>query len=262
MIERRLLNHGFADSSWSNLGLWTQARDYPTACEALAVRLAEHVLLQPGHSVLDVGFGYGDQLLVWKKHFGVGRITGIETDAAGVTEARRKLAAFSDVTLSLGNSHTQPAKGRFDRVLALDCAYHFAPRSAFFKQAYQALRPGGMLGLTDILLAEGEIPSQHARLARACGIPPENLLTQQTYGQALADLGFIHVRFEHLDAHVLSGFSRFAFRHLLRRGTRALSAGGLKILTTATATAWLQRSQRVHYVLVSAERSKAATVAR
>ncbi|OYT92349.1 MAG: hypothetical protein CFE43_08780 [Burkholderiales bacterium PBB3] len=262
MNHRALLNHGFADSTWGNLGLWTQAQDYPAACEALAVRLADQVQLQPGHSVLDVGFGYGDQLLVWKKSYGVGRITGIETDAAGIAQARHKLAAFADVTLSLGDGRTRPAKERYDRVLALDCAYHFAPRSAFFAQAYRALLPGGMLGLTDIVLADEENPAQHARLARACGIPPENLLTQHTYGQALANLGFSNVRFERLDEDVLSGFSRFALRLLRRQGAHALNAGGLKILTTALAAAWLRRGQRVHYVLVSAERSRAATAAR
>ena len=262
MIDRKLLNHGFPDSTWGNLGLWTQATNYPEACEALALRLADRVQLQPGHSVLDIGFGYGDQLLLWKQRYAVGRITGIETDAAGIAQARRKLAAFTDVTLRLGDDQAWPAPKAVDRVLALDCAYHFAPRSRFFSRAYLALQGGGRLGLTDIVLADGESPSRHARLAHACGIPAENLLTQQAYAKALTDLGFENVSFERLDEEVLSGFSRFAMRLLRHRRLRALGPGGLKILTTAIAAAWLHRGKRVHYVLISAERSKAATVAR
>ena len=260
VIDRSLLNHGFPGSTWGNLGLWTDAaQDYPAACQALAGRLAEYAQLTPGCSVLDVGFGYGDQLVFWKQRFAVGRITGIETDAAGVEEARRKLAAFTDVTLRLGDDSPYPPQKShdrelYDRVLALDCAYHFAPRSAFFAHALRALHPGGRLALTDILTADNASASQQARLSKMCGIPQENLMTQQDYGQALAALGFCNIRFERLDEEVLSGFSRFATRLLRRRGIAGLSAGGLKIFATAAIAAWLRRGQRVHYVLVSADR--------
>lgn len=253
-IDRLLLNHGFAGSTWGNLGLWTDAaQDYPAACQALAVRLAERAQLSPGCSVLDVGFGYGDQLLVWKQR-GVGRITGVETDAASIAEARRKIAAFTDVTLKLGDGSLAPSEERYDRVLALDCAYHFAPRSAFFSHAFRSLHPGGKLTLTDMVLGDNTSAAQHARLAKTCGIPPENLLTQQDYGRTLVALGFSNVRFENLDKEVLTGFSRFAMRLLRLRGMAALSAGGLKILATAAIAAWLRRGRRVHYVLVSADR--------
>jgi cyclopropane fatty-acyl-phospholipid synthase-like methyltransferase len=254
VIDRALLNHDFPGSTWGNLGLWTDAQDYPAACEALAAKLAQSAQLQPDCSVLDVGFGYGDQLLLWKVRFGVGRITGVETDAEGIAEARRKLDAFNDVTLHRSGGDLHLTDERYDRVLALDCAYHFAPRSAFFAHAFQTLKPAGVLALTDIVVADGATSAQHARLARVCGIPPENLLTQTAYRQALTDLGFCNVRFETLDEEVLSGFSRFAVRLLRRRTFAALSAGGLKVLATAAIIGWLLQRRRVHYVLISAER--------
>ncbi len=254
VIDRALLNHGFPGSTWGNLGLWTGVQDYPSACRALAIRLGEAAQLQRGCSVLDVGFGYGDQLLLWKERFGAGSITGIEIDAEGIAEAHRKLAAFTDVSLHRSNGNSSPLKERYDRVLALDCAYHFAPRSAFFTHAFQTLRPGGLLALTDIVIADGVSSAQHARLAKVCGIPPENPLTQTAYRQALIDLGFRNVRFEILDEEVLAGFSRFAARLLRRRTLAALSAGGLKVLATAAIIRWLQRGPRVHYVLIAAER--------
>jgi SAM-dependent methyltransferase len=255
VIDRALLNGGFSGSAWGNLGLWTEpSQEYPAACEALAVRLAERAQLMPGCSVLDVGFGYGDQLLVWKRRFGVGRITGIETDAAGIAAARRKLDLFTDISLHLDTGNLNLPEENYDRVLALDCAYHFAPRCAFFARALRSLHPGGLLALTDIVMADGTSSAQHAGLAKLCRIPLENLLTQQAYGQALQDLGFRSIRFECLDEEVLNGFARFALRLLLRRGIAALSAGGIKILLTALIAAWLGRRQRVHYMLVSAVR--------
>lgn len=254
MIDRFLLNSGFPGSTWANLGLWTDARHYPEACEALAKRLARRAQLQANQSVLDIGFGYGDQLLLWKQCFGVGRIRGVEVDPAALAHARCKVAAYSDITLRLSDGHFDGFSEHYDRVLALDCAYHFSPRSAFFATAYQALVPGGRLGMTDVVLAEGEKSETYRWLASACGIPPENLMTQDAYAQALADQGFIHVQIDQLDEGVLRGFSRFAFRHLRSCGLRAFSKGGLQVLITAIAATWVRRTHHIHYVLISAER--------
>jgi microcystin synthetase protein McyJ len=255
MNERALLNSGFPGSTWCNLGLWTDSSlEYPVACQRLAVKLAERAQLKPGCSVLDIGFGYGDQLLLWKEQFGVGHITGIETDAVGIAEARRKLNGFTDISLQLDTGKLCFPNEKFDRVLALDCAYHFDPRSAFFVNALRSLQPGGVLALTDIVVADNTNSTQHARLAKVCRIPFENLLTQQVYEKTLMDLGFCNIRFESLNDAVLRGFTHFASRLLLRRGIAAMSAGGLKILITALIAAWLVRLQQVHYILVSADR--------
>jgi SAM-dependent methyltransferase len=253
--ERALLNFGFSGSTWCNLGLWTDAsQEYPAACQGLAVKLAERAKLKPGCSVLDIGFGYGDQLLVWKEHFGVGHITGIETDAEGITEARHKLKGFADISLQLDTDKLCIPIEKYDRVLALDCAYHFDPRSAFFANAMRSLKPGGVLALTDIVVTDYTYSAQHALLAKVCGIPFENLLTQTVYEKTLLDLGFCNIRFESLNELVLRGFTHFASRLLLRRGIAALSAGGLKILITALITTWLDRRQLINYTLVSANR--------
>lgn len=251
-IDRSLLNDGFPGSTWGNLGLWTDARNYPSACEALAIKLAQTAQLQPGCSVLDVGFGYGDQLLLWKQRFGVGAITGIEIDAAGVAAARRKLTGHADVSLHHGTNFTPSAPARYDRVLALDCAYHFAPRSAFLQVARTSLQPGGRIALTDIVLADGARAAVTAPLARLCGIPAANLLTLSAYRQALSGLGFSHITVELLDEDVLTGFAKFAARLLRQRARAAVSAGGLRVLATAAMALGLQRSRQVHYVLVSA----------
>jgi cyclopropane fatty-acyl-phospholipid synthase-like methyltransferase len=255
VIDRSFLNAGFAGSTWGNLGLWSDAaQDYPAACEALALKLGQRAELIPGCSVLDVGFGYGDQLLLWKQRFGVGPITGIEADAAGITQARHKLQAFNDVSLHLKTDDLNLPPRHFDRVLALDCAYHFEPRSVFFANAWRTMRPGGRLALTDLVLADDTGAAPLKSVAALCQIPRENLLTQHAYRQSLTDLGFSNVRFESLDPQVLSGFGRFAWRLSRRRSRAMLSAGGLKILLTAAIATWLGKRQSVHYVVVSAER--------
>lgn len=251
--HRAILNRGFPGSTWGNLGLWTDARTYPQACEALAMRLAEHARLQPGSHVLDAGFGHGDQLLLWKLRYGVGPITGIEIDAEGIESARQKTASFPDVTLDFDRG---PWAGRaHDHVLALDCAYHFATRRTFFGRAAHALRESGTLALTDLVVASR--PGWIARLlARACDIPVENLLTEEDYVRALQEAGFEAIRIEPLD-DVLQGFAAFAAVHLQMHAVPLVSKGGLRIRISALAVRLLGR--RVRYVAVSA---RLASVAR
>ena len=256
VIDRTLLNDGFPGSTWGNLGLWRgPEQTYPEACEALALKLAEEARLKPGCSVLDVGFGYGDQLLVWRQRFAVARITAVETDAAGVAAACRKLSGFPDISVLHDDGKLRLPDERYDCVLALDCAYHFDPRSAFFAHASRTLHPGGRLALTDLVLADGARPALLSPLATMCRIPADNLMTQPAYRQALLDMGFCNIRFEVLDREVLGGFAGFAVRLLRRQGVAALTPGGIRIFITAAIAGWLCRRGGSHYMLISASRA-------
>lgn len=253
-LDRSLLNRDFPTSQWGNLGLWAGTTDYAAACEALAIRLAEAAGLRAGSRVLDVGFGHGDQLLVWKQRFEVGPVTGVEVDARGLAEAQRRLAAFPDVALGL--DHAWP-DAHYDTVLALDCAYHFAHRQALFGRVLQALKPSGVLALTDLTLAE--TPGAFARraiapLAQVCAIPAENLMTATAYQRQLEGLGFEQVRVERLDG-VLDGFASHVFTHQPQPGRWPFSAGWARIMVSAAAARWLTRTDAVRYVIVTAQKS-------
>jgi len=245
-LDRALLNRDFPASQWGSLGLWEAADDYAAACEALAVRLGEAAGLGAGDRLLDVGFGHGDQLLLWKARFAVGPVTGVEVDEAGLAEARRRLAAFPDVALGLDAPWPD---AQHDAVLALDCAYHFERRPALFSRFLRTLRPGGVLALTDLALAAATRGPWVDRLARACDIPPENLMDAGDYARQLESLGFTQVRVERLDG-VLDGFARFA----LRRWPARPGPGWGRIALSALAAGWLARTGAVRYVLVTARR--------
>lgn len=262
---------GRRQPAWFNLGYWPGARTFPEACAALADRLGEAAELGPGQDILDAGIGGGMQLPRWLERFGVERVRGIDISPLHVQGARlllqeRGLAERALLTPGdAGELLEQVGEQRFDRVLTLDCAYHFPDRAHFLRQAAAVLRPGGRVALADAVLsaaavqAVGEGTGITAWWARLCcaigGIPGRNLLGQAAFARQLTDAGFVDVRIVELPG-VLEGFARASFDPtvpILR--FVPLNLWGLHIVT-APLMALLQLVGRpaFRYVLVSGRR--------
>ena len=130
---------------WLNLGFWKEARTYPEACTALATLLADAAMLGPDDEILDVGFGFGEQDLLWKKKYRVKRISGLNVTPVQVEVARgriRENGSENGIDLRLGSATAMPfPDGSSDKVLALECAFHFKTRDTFFAEAFRVLRP-------------------------------------------------------------------------------------------------------------------------
>lgn len=258
-IDHELLNAG--PSRWGNLGCWTEeAANYPAACRALARRLGEAADLGAAERVLDCGVGAGEQLCEWVQGFDVRQVVAVDLLTENVRAARERVqaAGIADrVELHEGSATALAGLGLgggFDAVLALDCAYHFAPREAFLRQAAVQARPGARLALSDALLGRRQ-PGAGLRLAaRLSAVPPANLWDEERYRRELIAAGWRPLRVEALDAEVLGGFSAFALRHLPGAVLRRPWGGWPKVLVTALGCRWAARSGGVHYALIVAER--------
>lgn len=204
-----------------NLGYWDGAADVDEACTALVDLIGTTADLGPQDRVVDVGFGFGDQDIHWMRRFRPARIVGLNITRRQVREARRRVAEQGldgRIELLEASATAMPLPdAAFDKVLALECAFHFESRADFLREAARVLRPGGRLVAGDIVRAPmAATPPGRAwqdwswrRFARTWAIPRANAETRASYVKTLLDAGFTNVSVRSIREHVFAPLHRW-----------------------------------------------------
>ncbi|GHD52795.1 type 11 methyltransferase [Thalassobaculum fulvum] len=211
------------DGLYLNLGYWKDAATIDEACQGMARLLAETAGFGPDDTVLDVGFGFGDQDMFWAATYGV-RIVGLNITPSQVETARRRVMerGLADRIELLEASATdmplEPAS--VDKVVGLECAFHFDTRERFFHEAFRVLRPGGRMALADVV-PNAPLPGGLARrvqrmnwntFSKKYSVPAANADSHDAYRAKLESAGFRDVRIESIRHHVYPGLHAYMKR--------------------------------------------------
>ncbi|XDD50738.1 class I SAM-dependent methyltransferase [Leptospira sp. WS92.C1] len=208
------------NSSWANLGYWKDTNDYPTACKTLAILLGKKADLNSEMKVLDLGFGCGDQFLVWQEEFSLdlSHLTGINPSRVQVEFTKRRLDSIPGfipklICAPLDFTLAKLEDNSVDRILCLDSAYFFENRIRFCKEAYRILKPGGALVSAELILKDSQLGILDTWfrnwICTLSSIPFQNRVTPDSLSKILLNSGFITGDFEFLEEFVFAGFANW-----------------------------------------------------
>ena len=132
-----------------------------------------HAQLRTGETVLDLGSGAGLDCFLAAREVGeTGRVLGVDMTPA-MLERARTLATkhgYSQVEFRLGEiEHLPIESGSVDAILS-NCVVNLSPQKPqVFAEAFRALRPGGRLVLSDLVLTRALTESQQRNVALYVG---------------------------------------------------------------------------------------------
>lgn len=153
---------------------WLVELDNPFTKTNRAAVIAMHLELRPGMAVLDVGCGPGRLAIPVAQQVGKdGSVVAVDIQPGMLKRAREK-ARDANITnihfVQAGVGEGKLGCNRFDRALLVTVLGEIPDREAALKEIFDALKPGGILSVTEIIFdPHFQGRNTVARLAQAVG---------------------------------------------------------------------------------------------
>jgi L-amino acid N-acyltransferase YncA/precorrin-6B methylase 2 len=191
--------------------------------------------LRPGETVLDLGSGGGIDVLLSARGVGpAGRVYGLEAsqDMNSLARANAAAAGAENVEFLHGSIEVIPLPDAHVDAVISNCVINLsADKPRVLAEAFRVLRPGGRLGVSDVIATEDADPAVRAEAERRAGCASGTVSAAQYRDQLLA-AGFTQVRITQV-ADAWGGLSSAVIRAMrpvapdgvLIRPMRAADAG-------------------------------------
>ncbi len=184
------------DSGGFGAAAYTAATEMPDGALRASLGCGNPVAvaeLQPGESVLDLGSGGGLDVLLSAQRVGPGGIAyGLDGSHDMLTLARANAAQAGVTNVRFLHGHIEdiPLPDRHVDVVISNCVISLsADKARVLAEAFHVLRPGGRLGVSDVIAGDGLDPARRAAAERAVGCAC-GTLTRTEYEALLAAAGF------------------------------------------------------------------------
>jgi arsenite methyltransferase len=155
--------------------------------------------LHPGETVLDLGSGGGIDVLLSARRVGpTGHVHGLDMTDEMLDLARRNAAEAdaTNVTFHKGHIEAVPLPDASVDVVISNCVINLsADKPAVFAEIHRVLRPGGRLGVSDIVADDDLSPAQRAERGDWAGCVA-GALSRTEYIDGLTAAGFTDVTVE------------------------------------------------------------------
>ncbi|OBJ70200.1 class I SAM-dependent methyltransferase [Mycobacterium sp. 1274756.6] len=128
--------------------------DYIAAMAQMNRVLFEASKVADGQRLLDVGCGFGGTIQQLNAEHSGMDLVGLNIDPRqlAAAEAQTRAANGNAVDWVEGDACALPFEDNsFDRILAVECIFHFPSRAKFLAEAARVLKPGGYLAVSDFV---------------------------------------------------------------------------------------------------------------